>query len=220
MMVMLVMTAVAATLMLPTAVIATAAATTAATTCHVLDQVLNLLLCGLAVLNDSALEVQGLACQWVVGVDGDTVFLNLHHLGHELVVLIIHQGDHCTLEDIIVIKVAVHCKYLAAHLVYTFCHILTESLCWCQLEIEVATFLETLHLLLESVEGYAEPGDELKGTVVASLLFKLTLAILQAVQLVYNRHKSVFCFFHYTYLYILFSFSLQSYAFSIKYTKV
>ena len=181
MMVMLVMTAVAATLVLATAVIATAAATTAATTCHVLDQVLNLLLSGLAVLNDSALEVQGLACQWVVGIYGYSIFLDLYNFGHELMVLVVHQGDDSTLEDVVVVEMAIHGEYFAANLVYALCYIFAESLCRSQLKIKVAALLKAFYLLLESIKCYAEAGDELEWTVIACLLFQLALAILQAV---------------------------------------
>ena len=172
---------------------------TAAAACQVLDEMLYFLLGGLTVLNDCTREVQRLACQGMVGIDGHAVFLNLHHLSHKLVVLVVHQGDNGTLKNILVVEMSVYGKYLAVHLVHTLGYILAESLCWSQLEIKVAALLKALYLLLEGIECYAEAGDKLKWTVIASLLFELTLAILQAVQLVYNRHESVFCFFHYTY---------------------
>ena len=114
-------------------------------------------------------------------------------------VLVVHQGDNSALEDVVVIEMTVNGKYLAANLVNALSYILAECLSRSQLEIKVAALLKTLYLLLESIECYAESGDKLKWTVIASLLLKLTLAILQAVQLVYNRHESVFCLFHYTY---------------------
>ena len=211
---------VIATFVIAALVVASAATTTAASTCHMLNQVLNLLVGSLAVLNHLTLEVQGFASQWVVGINGNTVFLDLYHLSHELMVLVVHQGDNSALEDVVVIEMTVNGKYLAANLVNALSYILAECLSRSQLEIKVAALFKTLYLLLESIECYAESGDKLKWTVIASLLLKLTLAILQAVQLVYNRHESVFCLFHYTYYIYIFSFSLQSYAFSAKYTNV
>lgn len=169
---------VIAALVIAALVVATAATTTAASACHMLNQVLNLLVGSLAVLNHLTLEVQGLASQWVVGVNGNTVFLNLYHLGHELMVLVVHQSDNGTLEDVIVIEMTVNGKYLAANLVNTLSYILAECLSRSQLEIKVAALLKTLYLLLKGVECYAESGDKLKWTVIASLLLKLTLAIL------------------------------------------
>lgn len=179
--------------------IATSVTTAAASASHVLDKVLNLLLSSFAVLNNAALEVKSLASERVVGVNSNTIFLNLGYLSHKLVLFVIHQSDNSSFEDILVVEVPVNGEHLAAHLVYTLSDILAKSLCRSKLEVEVATFLKSLHLLLESIECYAESGDKLKWTVIASLLLKLTLAILQAVQLVYNRHESVFCLFHYTY---------------------
>ena len=57
--------------------IATSVTTAAASASHVLDKVLNLLLSSFAVLNNAALEVKSLASERVVGVNSNTVFLNL-----------------------------------------------------------------------------------------------------------------------------------------------
>ena len=174
---------VIATFVIAALVVASAATTTAASTCHMLNQVLNLLVGSLAVLNHLTLEVQGFASQWVVGINGNTVFLDLYHLSHELMVLVVHQGDNSALEDVVVIEMTVNGKYLAANLVNALSYILAECLSRSQLEIKVAALFKTLYLLLESIECYAESGDKLKWTVIASLLLKLTLAILQAAWL-------------------------------------
>ena len=173
--VVVMMMVVIATLVIATLVVATASAS------HVLYKVLNLLLGGLAVLDDLTLEVESLACQWVIGVDGYAVFLDLNDLGHELVILIIHQSDDCTLENIIVVEVAIDGEYLAANLMYTLGNILAESLCRSEFEIKVATLLQILYFLLECIESYAESCDKLEWTIIASLLFKLALTILKAV---------------------------------------
>ena len=165
---------------------------------------LNFLFGSLAVFNNLTLEVQGFACQWVVGVNSNTIFFDLYHFSHELMILVVHQCDNGTFEDVIVVEMTVNGKYLAAYFVYTFSNVLAKSLGRSQFEIEIAALLKTFDLLLEGIKSYTEAGDKLKWTVIASLLLKLTLAILQAVQLIYNRHESVFCFFHYTYyIYII-----------------
>lgn len=171
---------VIAAFVIATTVIATTTTATA-TACHVLDQVLNLLFGCLAVLNNLSLEVQGLACQWVVGIYGYSIFLDLYNFGHELMVLVVHQGDDSTLEDVVVVEMAIHGEYFAANLVYALCYIFAESLCRSQLKIKVAALLKAFYLLLESIKCYAEAGDELEWTVIACLLFQLALAILQAV---------------------------------------
>lgn len=216
MMLMIAATTVVITTSAAIVMIATSAATAAASASHVLDQVLNLLLGSLAVLNHAALEVQRLASQRVVGVNSHTILLNLSHLSHKLVVLIVHQGDDCTLEDILVVEVAVNGEYLATHLMHALSDILAKSLGRSQLKVEVATFLQSLYFLLESIESYTESCDKLKWTLVASLLFQLALTILDAIELVDYRHKSVLCFFHIPIIYILFSFKVQRYAFSSK----
>lgn len=179
--VVVMMMVVIATLVIATLVVAATSAATAASASHVLDEVLNLLLGGLAVLDDLTLEVESLASQGVIGVDGYAVFLDLNNLGHELVVLIVHQSDDSTLENIIVVEVAIDGEHLAANLMYTLGNILAESLSRCELEIKVATFLQILYFLLECIESYAESCDKLEWTIIASLLFKLALTILKAV---------------------------------------
>lgn len=179
--VVVMMMVVIATLVIATLVVATASAATAASASHVLYKVLNLLLGGLAVLDDLTLEVESLAGQRMIGVDGYAVFLDLNDLGHELVILIVHQSDNCTLENIIVVEVAIYSEYLAANLMYTLGYILAESLSRSEFEIKVATLLQILYFLLECIESYAESCDKLEWTIIASLLFKLALTILKAV---------------------------------------
>jgi hypothetical protein len=179
--VVVMMMLVIATLVATTLVVATTSAATAASASHVLDKMLDLLLGSLAVLDDLTLEVECLASQRVIGINGNAVFLDLNDLGHELVVLIVHQSDNGTLENIIVVEVAIYGEYLAANLMYTLGYILAESLCRSEFEIKVATLLQILYFLLECIESYAESGDKLEWTIIASLLFKLALTILKAV---------------------------------------
>ena len=197
-MVMLVIAAIAIMIAATASVvmIATSVTTAAASASHVLDKVLNLLLSSFAVLNNAALEVKSLASERVVGVNSNTIFLNLGYLSHKLVLFVIHQSDNSSFENILVVEVPVNGEHLAAHLVHTLGNILAKSFSRSQLEIEIAAFLQALHLFLESIKCYAESCDKLKWALVACLLLQLALAILEAIQLVDNRHKSVLCFFH------------------------
>jgi len=179
--VVVMMMVVIATLVIATLVVATTSAATAASAGHVLDKMLNLLLGSLAVLDDLTLEVESLASQRVIGINGYAIFLDLNDLGHELMVLIVHQSDNCTLENIIVVEVTIYGENLTTNLMYTLGYILAESLCRSKFEIEIATFLQILYFLLECIESYAESSDKLEWAIVASLLFKLALTILKAV---------------------------------------
>ena len=123
-----------------------------ATTCQMLDQVLYLFLSGITVLNHSSCEVQQLTCQRVVGIYGYTVFLDLHHLCHKLMILIVHQGDGGSLEDILVVEVAVDHEYLTIQLMLTFWHIFAKGFSRLQDEIEVCALLQITHFLLETIE--------------------------------------------------------------------
>ena len=66
----------------------------------------------------------------MVGVNCHTVFLNLFHFGHKLVVLIVHERDDRPLEDILMVEVAVNHKYIALQFVNALGVIFTECLFW------------------------------------------------------------------------------------------
>ena len=150
---------------------------TSASASHLLDERLYFLLSGLAVLDDGTREVQHLPGQWVVGVDGYAVFLDLLYLRHEALVVCAHQGDDCTLEDIVVVEMPVDREDLTSQFVYSLRIVNAESLCWLQGEVEGCAFLVLDHLLLETVEGDAKAGDQLKGALFACLLLKVLLTV-------------------------------------------
>ncbi len=114
---------------------------TAAAACQVLDEMLYFLLGGLTVLNDCTREVQRLACQGMVGIDGHAVFLNLHDLGHKLVVVGVRQGDDGSLEDIVVVEMAVDGEHITGEFVYALRDIFAECLRRFKDEIEGRAFL-------------------------------------------------------------------------------
>ena len=154
-----------------------AAATALTTASQVLDQVLYLLVGSLAVFLDLTSEVQSFASQRVVGVHRDAVGLYLHDLRHEVVIVVVGEGDDGPLIDIIAVELTVDGEDLASELVLSLWHIVTEGLCGLQGEVE-AVALGVLHeFLLETVEGYAEAGDKLKRALVACLLFQILLAV-------------------------------------------
>ena len=138
----------------------------------------------------------------MVGVHRDAVGLYFHDLRHEVVIVVVGEGDDGPLIDIIAVELAVDGEDLASELVLSLWHIVAEGLCRLQGEVE-AVALGVLHeFLLETVEGYAEAGDKLKRALVASLLLQLLAAILSdGVKLIYDRNESVFWFLH-TLLYI------------------
>ena len=111
--------------------------TTAVTaTCQHLDGLVDLLFCGVAILADDAREVERLACQRVVGVDGHTVFFHLHDLGHELMILVVCQRDNGIGVDIVVIEMTIHGEDLTIDLMDALRLVDTERLLRLELEVE------------------------------------------------------------------------------------
>ena len=134
------------------AVMATAA-TTLASASQMLDQVLYLLIGGLAVLLDLTCEVQAFASQRVVGVHSDAVGLYLHYLRHELVVFIVGEGDDGSFIDIVFVESAVHDENIAVELMLSLGYIVAEGLCRLQDEVEAVALVVLHDLLLELFEG-------------------------------------------------------------------
>ena len=130
--VMVVTTAVATAV----AVVAVVVAATAASACQVLDQVLYLILSGLTVLNHGSSEVQRLASQGMVGVEGDAIFLDFQDFGHETVVFVVHQGDDGAFIDVVVVEVAVDHECLPAQFVNALWVVCAKGVSWFQGEIE------------------------------------------------------------------------------------
>ena len=114
---------------------------TAAPACQVFDEVLYLFLCGLTVLNHFSCEVQQFACQRVVGIYRHTVFIDLHHRCHKLMILIVHQGDGGSLEDILVVEMTVDGEYIAGEFVYALGYIFAKCLRRFKGEVEGRAFL-------------------------------------------------------------------------------
>ena len=198
-------TVVAVLMVMTTATIVTAFAMMMATTvtaaCQHLDGLADLLLGGIAVLYDGAREVERLASQRVVGIDGDAVFLDLHDLGHKLMVFAIRQGDDGIREDVIVVEMAVDREYLTVDLMNALRLVGTEGLLRGEGEVEGVALRMLGHFRLESVEGDTKTSDKLEGALCARLFLELFLAVSHRVQLIHDRHKLIGCLIH-TLLYI------------------
>lgn len=124
---------------------------TAASACQVLDQVLYLILSGLTVLNHGSSEVQRLASQGMVGVEGDAIFLDFQDFGHETVVFAVHQSDDGTFVDIVVVEMTVDHERLPAQFMNTFRVVCSECVSGLQGEVERCAALFLDQLLLEGV---------------------------------------------------------------------
>lgn len=189
---------IAATILTAFAMMVSATMTTA---CQHLDGLVDLFLCGFAVLADGACEVERLASQGVVGIDGDTIFLDLHDSGHELMILAIRQGDDGIGVDVLMVEMTVDREYLALQLVNALRLVGTKGLCWLDGEIEGVALGMLDHLPLEGVEGNAKTSDKLEGTLRARFLLKILLAVDNRIQLIFDRHELIGNFIH-TLLYI------------------
>ena len=157
---------------------------TATSTSEMLYEVLHFLVGSFAVYVNLASEVECLACERVVGVDGDTIFLNLLDLSHKTVLLIVHQSDYCTFVDIVVVEMAVDGECLSAKLMNTFRIVFTKGLRWLEYEIEVASRLEGYDILLKCIERNAESGYKLKGMLLGCLFLELFFAVYYRIKLV------------------------------------
>ena len=176
--------------------------TTAVTaTCQHLDGLVDLLFCGVAILADGAREVERLASQRMVGINGDTIFLHLHHLGHELMVVAVCQRDDGIGVDVIVVEMTIHREYLTIDLMHTLRLVGAKGLFWREDEVEGVALRMVDHLLLESVEGDAKTSDKLEGALRACFLLQCLISVSDGIQLILDGHEFIGNFLH-TLLYI------------------
>ena len=158
------------------------AALTAASQFH--DEVLDFFFGCFSVLDHLSREVQGLASQRVVGVDRHAVVLDLHHLGHKLMVFGIVHGDDGSLEDMLLVELAVDGEDVTLQLVHPFRDIFAKGFVGLQGEIKRSALFLFAEVLLKGIEGNAISGDELEGTVFARLFLQCLFSIGHSVQLV------------------------------------
>ena len=104
---------VAATAIVVFATTSTAVAVTSATTRHVLNEVVNLFLSGVAVFYHSTLKIKRLASQRVVQVYLDFLFANLYDASVEAVALFVLKGYDSVLIDVFMVEVAIDAERFA-----------------------------------------------------------------------------------------------------------
>ena len=138
---------------------------TVTATCQHLDGLVDFLLGSIAVLADGAREVERLASQRVVGIDSDTVFLHLHHLGHELMVVAVCQRDDGIGVDVIVVEMAIDREHLTVDFMNALWLVGAKGLLRCEDKVEGVALRMLGHLSLESVEGDAKTSDKLEGAL-------------------------------------------------------
>ena len=101
---------------------------TLTTACQHLDQMLYLFFRSHTVLLYLADKVQFLASQRVVRVDGDAVVLNLYDLRHKLMVFGIVHRDDSSLEDMLVVELAVDAEDITLQFVDALGDIISKGL--------------------------------------------------------------------------------------------
>lgn len=107
---MLVMSAF--TLMVSASTLATTAVASATATVHVAEHCFNLILCSLAVFDDIALEVEFLACEWVVEVYLNRSITDFENSADEEVAVLVLQRNLCSLEYILAVELSVDYEHL------------------------------------------------------------------------------------------------------------
>jgi len=178
----------------------TAVAVASTTACHVLDEVVDLLLRGVAVLYYGTLKIQRLACQRVVQIYFHLLFANLHDASVEAVALIVLQGYDSVLVDMLVVEVAVDTERLAVQVEHVFVHIFTIAFFFAQRDVEVLTFGGGNHLLLELVESKAEAGDKGERPLGSSLFNHFSSVVAVDIQLVCSGNVLVCLVVHIPYI--------------------
>ena len=145
---------------------------------HAVEQSHNLILGGIAVLQQQTGELQGLACQGVVGVDGHAVFLNADDTCHEPLVVLVGHRDDGSGEDVLTVKLAVDDERLALQVVYTLFVVFAESLGWRQGEVELVAWLQLDEMLLEGIERESQACDEIERLALLGLFNEVFLVFL------------------------------------------
>ena len=114
--------------------------TASATTTQVCHQMLYLLGRGLAVLQYSTFKSKVFACQWVVQVYLYLVFADFDNTSVKTLPLIVLQGNDSVLIDMLVVKVSVDAKHLAAQVEYEVVSIFAIGLVLGDGKVETGSF--------------------------------------------------------------------------------
>lgn len=164
----------AATFSIAAAAAASAAATATATfAAEDLGGLFDFLKGGFAVLKEGACELQGLASQGVIEVNGDLVVCNLDDGSHEVVTLAVHEGHLGTREDVLVVELTVDLEHLTWHRTHQLLVALAECFGSLEREVEGVTRLQLCQLLLEGFDHETHACDKGNGLAVRRFVEQL-----------------------------------------------
>lgn len=170
------------------------------TAMQVVDKVLNLLLCGLAILGHHAAELQCFASQRMVQVHLHLLFRHLYYTTHEVVAVLVLQRHYGTLIDVLVVKVTIDGENFTLQIEHAFLFAVAISFVLCQLEGEGLTLLQILDLVFESLQSKAKAADKLKWTFRCGLFYEMLSILIYRVELVLHGDILVSTFFHFLFL--------------------
>ncbi len=191
--------AIVVVMLLATTFVATSATSTTFVA-QMVQHVLNLFVCGIAVFQYHPRKLQCLSCQRMVGIDGHTIFLHLLHACHEAMLFLVHQRDYGTRKDVLVVEMVIDAEYFTLHLVDTLRHIVAKSLAGLEGEVKLFLSLKWYDMLLEGIEREAEATDKRKRGALLGLFYQLLGAIgLDGIELIAHGDVLVFLLIHIIY---------------------
>ena len=171
-------------------------AMTAATAGKMLHKVVDLCLCGVAILEDGALEVERLTSQRVVEVNLHFLFANFYDAAIEACTLLVLQGHDGIGIDVLVVEMAIDAEHLAVEVKHEFVVILAIALFLAQRDIEVLTLGGGNHLVFKLVEGKTKARNETEGALSGGLFDEFFAVLAVHIQLVGNGYILVFLVVH------------------------
>ena len=152
---------------------ATVVTATAATACHVGNHVFNLLIRGLTCLQHGTLEVQRLACQWMIQVNLNLFFAHSQDMSVEMTPFLVLQRDNGPFIDVLVVEMAVNAEHFTVQIEHVLVHVFTVGLFLRNGKLKGVTLVQTDNLLLEGIESYAKAGNKLERLLGRSLFHHL-----------------------------------------------
>ena len=122
-----------------------AALVASASAADMIDEVLNLLVGGLAVLHDVAFEVQFLVGQRMVEVDFHFFFVYFEHFAKKALAVLVLKGKQGVNENVLVVEVAVDAEHVALQVHDALGLHLAVGLFNGECEVEFVAFLQVNH---------------------------------------------------------------------------
>lgn len=152
---------------------------------------------GLARLYYMSLEVQRLAGQGVVKVNGNLVLVNVEHFCEKPVAVVVLQRYDGVLIYVFVVEVAVYAEYVPVKVYHVFLLVVAVCVVLLQGEVECCAGFESCYFLFKSIERYAVAADKLERLFVGSLFDKLAYTVVDSVKFVCHRKVFVKIIFHF-----------------------